>query len=62
MIENAEKFFALYKTDEALRTRVQEAVACYPGSLEIREPLAEDVLLPIAQELGLAFTLAELRA
>ena len=62
MIENAEKFFERYKTDDALRAKVQEAVACYPGSLEIREPLAENVLLPIAHELGLDFTLKELRA
>ncbi|MBQ1575495.1 MAG: hypothetical protein IIZ83_00915 [Oscillospiraceae bacterium] len=62
MIENAEKFFELYKTDEALRARVKEAMDCYPGSFEIREPLVEEVLLPIAHELGLDFTVSELRA
>ena len=54
MIENAEKFFEQYKTDEALRTRVKEALDAYPGSFEIREPLVEEVLLPI--------TVSELRA
>ena len=62
MIENAEKFFALYTRDEQLRKRVLEAEACYPGSLEIREAVVEDVLLPIADELGLPFTLGDLRA
>lgn len=62
MIENAEAFFDLYSRDEALRRRVLEAEAMYPGSLEIREAVVEDVLLPIAAELGLPFTLADLRS
>ena len=62
MIENAEKFFERYKTDDALGARVKEALDAYPGSFEIREPLVEEVLLPIACELGLDFTLSELRA
>ncbi len=62
MLENAEKFFALYAQEEALRRRVAEAEAMYPGSLEIREAVAEEVLLPIAEELGLPFTLKDLRA
>ena len=62
MLENAVKFFEQYKNDEELRRKVQEAVNAYPGSLEIREALVENVLLPIAYERGLEFTLAELRA
>ena len=62
MTENVNRFFERYEQDAELRKRVEEAVACYPGSLEIRESLAEAVLLPIAEELGLPFTLAELRA
>ena len=62
MVENAEKFFDLYARDEELRRRVLEAEALYPGSLEIREAVVEDVLLPIAAELGLPFTLADLRS
>ena len=61
MLENAEKFFELYAQDEDLRRRVLEAEANYPGSLEIREAVVEDVLLPIARELGYDFTLEELR-
>lgn len=62
MTENVSKFFEQYDNDPALRKRVEEAVACYPGSLEIRESLAEAVLLPIAAELDLPFTIGELRA
>ena len=62
MTENVTKFFEKYDADPALRARVEEAVACYPGSLEIRESLVEAVLLPIADELGLPFTVDELRA
>lgn len=62
MNENVEKFFALYNSDEALRRRIEEAEANYPGSLEIRDAVVEYVLLPIAQEQGLPFTLKELRA
>ena len=62
MIENVERFFELYRSDEMLRQRVAEAEAAYPGSLEIRESVAEYVLLPIAEELGLPFTVKDLRA
>lgn len=62
MNENVEKFFALYNSDENLRRRVEEAEASYPGSLEIRDAVVEYVLLPIARELDLPFTVKELRA
>ena len=62
MTENVSKFFEQYDRDPALRARVEEAVACYPGSLEIRESLVEAVLLPIAAELDLPFKVNELRA
>ena len=60
--ENVIKFFAQYDADEALRERVRLAEEYYPGSLELREPLVEAVLLPIAEELELPFTVGELRA
>ncbi len=59
---NTELFFERYENDEALRQRVEEALAVYPGSLELRESVVENVLLPIAAELGLPFTVQELRA
>ncbi|MBQ3210811.1 MAG: hypothetical protein IJB09_04895 [Oscillospiraceae bacterium] len=61
MIENVIKFFELYNKDEALRKRVLDAEAMYPGSLEIREAVVEDVLLPIAKDIGLEFDISDLR-
>lgn len=61
MKENVEKFFALYNADPLLQKRVKDAEAAYPGSLELREPLVEAVLLPVARELGLDFTIKELQ-
>ena len=61
MNENVVKFFELYDNDEALRKRIEDAEAAYPGSLEIRDAVIEAVLLPVAQELGLPFTLRDLR-
>ena len=61
MNENVAKFFELYNADPALRQRISEAEAAYPGSLELRDALVTEILLPIAQELGLAFTLRDLR-
>ena len=61
MKENVEKFFALYNSDPGLKKRVKDAEAAYPGSLELREPLVEAVLLPVARELGLEFSIRELQ-
>lgn len=61
MTETAAAFFELYDSDPELRARVAEAEACYPGSLEIRDALAEAVLLPIARELGYDFNITDLR-
>lgn len=60
--ENVIKFFELYDKDEALREKVRLAEEYYPGSLELREPLVEAVLLPVAEALELPFTVGELRA
>lgn len=62
MKENVGKFFELYASDPAVCSRVEENVAAYPGSYEIREALTEFALLPVAEELGLGFTIQELRA
>ena len=61
MNENVVKFFELYDNDETLRKRIEDAEAAYPGSLEIRDAVIEAVLLPVAKELGLPFTLRDLR-
>lgn len=61
-MSNVELFFAQYETDPELQKKVEDALAFYPGSLEIRESVAEYVLLPIAEEAGYPFTLKDLRA
>ena len=58
---NVDKFFEIYDADPALQARVQQAMDSYPGSLEIRDVMTEHVLLPVAEELGLPFTLKERR-
>jgi len=57
---NVNKFFMLYNSDEALRERIRLAKENYPGSWEQREALAADVLLPVAEELGLPFSIMDL--
>ena len=59
---NVERFFERYETDPALQEKVEQALSVYPGSLELRESVVENVLLPIAAEEGLPFTVQELRA
>lgn len=61
MYGNVEKFFTVYDADPLLRERLRLAEEAYPGSLEIREAVAEHVLLPVAEELGLPFSLLELK-
>ena len=62
MKENVPVFFERCAAEPALKAKLTEAVAAYPGSLELRESLVEAVLLPIAAEEGLPFTVDELRA
>ena len=50
MKENVGKFFEIYASDPTVRSRVEENVAAYPGSYEIREALTEFALLPVAEE------------
>ena len=58
---NVIKFFEKYNSDPELYQRIQDAVAAYPGSLELREALVEAVLLPVAEEMGLPFTVVDLK-
>ena len=60
MNENVARFFAIYDSDPALRQRLKDAEDSYPGSLEIRESVVTDVLLPVAEEMGLPFTVRDL--
>lgn len=59
--ENVDKFFELYEKDASLRERVEKAEENYPGCLEIRDAVVRDILIPVAEELGLGFELSDLR-
>lgn len=61
MNENVAVFFERYENEQSLRDRVKLALDCYPGSLEVRESVVKNVLLPIVREEGLDFTVDELR-
>ena len=61
MIENIEKFYKLLSEDRAVATKLEDAQNAYPGSWEIREPFIRETMLPLAEELGLGFTIEELR-
>ena len=56
------RFFEKYDADPELRSRLKEAEAMYPGSLEIRDAVVQDVLLPAAEEMGYSFTVEDLFA
>ena len=62
MTENVSLFFERYEAQPDLKARIRDAVAAYPGSLEVRESLVEAVLLPVAEAEGLPFTVQDLRA
>lgn len=62
MRENVDKFFALMDSDSKIREQLDEAIACYPGCLDIRDAMLSETMLPLAKSLGLEFTLSELRA
>ena len=61
MNENVVKFFERYEAEAALREKVKTALDYYPGSLEVRESVVKNVLLPIAEAEGLAFSVDDLR-
>lgn len=60
-VENAEQFMTLFEQSEELQKQYYEREAAYPGSIEIREYVVEDVLIPFAAEQGFSFTLEDLR-
>lgn len=59
--ENVSAFMELFEASPELQTKYSAAEAAYPGSIEIRENVVEEVLLPFAKELGYEFTLSDLR-
>ncbi len=60
MNENVKKFFEIYDSDPELRERLRRAELEFPGSLELRAGVVQHVLLPVAEEMGLPFSLMDL--
>jgi predicted ribosomally synthesized peptide with nif11-like leader len=62
-IENVKQFYQVLATDEELKANLTELMKPYQG-LEMNEgnriELAEKILLPIAAEKGMAFTVEDL--
>lgn len=61
MNENVTAFFERYANDPVLRAKLRDALDSYPGSLEIRDAVVKNVLLPVARDEGLEFTIDDLR-
>ena len=59
--EDVARFMDLFEASPELQADYAEAVENYPGSLEIRETVAEEVLIPFAENLGFRFSLGDLR-
>ncbi|SFG13315.1 Nitrogen fixation protein of unknown function [Desulfotomaculum arcticum] len=62
--ENVKKFYEAVVADEGLRTRLSDISKQYQGETMDEEKsaeLVEKLILPIASEMGLEFTIEELR-
>ena len=60
--EAVRQFMTLFQKDPSLQEKYARAEASYPGSLDIREAVVEELLLPLAAEAGFFFTVEDLRA
>ncbi len=59
--ENVKKFMDKLAEDKNLQKRIEKAQADYKGDLTDREKSIPATVLPIAKEIGLEFTVAELK-
>ena len=59
--ENVKAFFEALSKDEALQQALKEKEVAYTGMKEDRAAIVKEVLLPVAEEAGYAFTLEELK-
>ena len=59
--ENIKAFFEVLSQDEAIQKALKEKELAYTGIKEDREAVVKEVLLPVAEEAGYAFTLDELK-
>ena len=60
--ENVKAFFEALSKDEAIQQALKEKELSYTGMKEDREAVVAEVLIPVAEEAGYAFTLEEMKA
>lgn len=60
--ENVKLFEEALQKDSDLQAKLKEKEAGYTGDREDRGKISEEILLPLAAEYGLPFTLEELKA
>ena len=58
-VENVGKFEELLRSDEGLQAKLREATEAYQGDRADGRAIFEAVLAPLAQKVGLPFTLEE---
>lgn len=61
-IENVEKFEELLRNDEALKAKLDEAVAAFKGGIEDNAAAFASIACPLAEEVGLPFTAEDVEA
>lgn len=59
---NVKAFFEALAKEEEIQQKLKEKEAAYTGAKEDREAAVKEILLPVAEEAGYAFTLDELKA
>lgn len=60
-IEDAERFFSDYQLSSEMQGEFRKLEASWPGSIENREYIVEEIVIPYAAEKGYDFSLSELR-
>ena len=60
MNQDIQKFMELMETDEALQEKLKSAAESYTGEMT-PEAAYDNLIIPIAREAGLNFTMEELR-
>ena len=59
--ENVKAFFEALSKDESIQQALKAKELAYTGIKEDREAIVKEVLIPVAEEAGYAFTMEELK-
>ena len=61
MYENAKRFQRLVTEDPELRAKIQDAAAAFAGNKTDDQSVFDEIIAPIAREVGIELTFAEAR-